>query len=224
MSSKLDLFGRSVSGFIFDFDGVLADSLAAHVKAWHMAVEEIFQCPMSEEESIEIVGRSTRVISKYLCENRSVLYRQQELIDKKTECVLSLYDEISLFSGVHEVFQSLRDQNISFGIASNAPRSFICKILDSKGIKAPIVFGLGDTVRPKPAPDPFLACARAIRLHKCPESVVVFEDSLHGLKAAKKAQMIAVGISSQTEEKKLLEGGADFVFSSVEEALRPILK
>ncbi len=217
--SSFELEGLLVNGVIFDFDGVLADSLPSHLAAWDEACRMFFSHPLSERQRQHIVGRSTKFISKFLAEEFRSGHLIDDLKNKKVDIVMDNYQSVKLFDGVGEVFSLLNARKIPFGIASNAPAKFIRNILSYEKLKPPIVFGLGDTVRPKPAPDPFLACARAIGLKELHSTTVVFEDSPHGIGAANSAGMIAVGVSSQLDEKKLRECGAKLVFPSVADAL-----
>ena len=52
-------------GIIFDFDGVIVDSIPAHLAAWTTAYKEIFKRDMSVEKKEYISGMSTNSIAKY---------------------------------------------------------------------------------------------------------------------------------------------------------------
>ena len=66
-----------------------------------------------------------------------------------------------------------------------------------------------DVSRGKPDPALFLLAAQALEVD--PAHIVVFEDAVAGILAAKAAGMRCVGIAANGRESLLKEAGADFV-------------
>lgn len=67
----------------------------------------------------------------------------------------------------------------------------------------------------KPSPDIFIEAAK--RISATPSSTLIFEDSLNGVIAGKKAGMVVVAVPHPEEsDMKLFEEEADFVLSSLE--------
>ena len=114
----------------------------------------------------------------------------------------------------------LTSEKIPFGIASNAPRAFISSTLDRLGVSVTHKFGCDDVVNPKPDPEVFLKCAKALGISVLDHTrVIVFEDSTHGLRAAVKAGMFAIGVLTQNTAEQMLACGARAVCADVGEAL-----
>ena len=57
---------HKVSGVLLDFDGVIVDSLNAHIDAWRLAFTELFQRSWPEDYSETIKHRSGAYISSFL--------------------------------------------------------------------------------------------------------------------------------------------------------------
>jgi len=73
-----------------------------------------------------------------------------------------------------------------------------------------------DVKRGKPAPDPYLAACDALGLQ--PNECAVFEDAPSGIRAAKAAGCMAIGLTSTHAREELLQAGADAVVESAETA------
>jgi beta-phosphoglucomutase len=195
------------SAVLFDFDGVVVDSLSAHLLAWDRAHQKIFGGPVRDLKSY--IGLSTASIAKALCRLNGNEAQWSHLADEKRRELSSQGTPVPCITGVQR-FMALLDQiNIPYGIASNAPRQFIEETLSKLNMNVPIKFGIDDVGSPKPAPEVFLKCARALGVRLLDHGkVVVFEDSLHGIEAARKAGMFAVGVETQHDGQTLRKGGA----------------
>jgi HAD superfamily hydrolase (TIGR01509 family) len=209
---------QSPAGVIFDFDGVVVDSLAVHLTAWQMAFEKLFGTPLTDTQGLP--GRSTMAIAQILSERVGQPELKVQLADLKREALRQSQLSIKLLPGVLETFAWLKQEKIPHGIASNAPRAFIENTLERCGLNVDVKFGSDDVSRPKPEPDVFLKCAKTLGisvLHH--DRVMVFEDSPHGLKAAVRAGMLPVGVLTQNTHDDMINAGAKVCCQHVGEAL-----
>lgn len=195
------------AGIIFDFDGVVVDSLAVHLEAWQAAYHSLFGVPLAQ--TAELAGRSTSAIAAILCERAGEPGQKLKLADLKRQILKESQSAIVALPGALEAFAWLKKERIPYGIMSNAPRAFILQTLKHLSTEVEHVFGIDDVPRPKPEPDGFLLCARTIGISFIDhERTIVFEDSVHGLKAAVSAGMHPIGIATQNTEAELKIGGA----------------
>jgi beta-phosphoglucomutase-like phosphatase (HAD superfamily) len=89
----------------------------------------------------------------------------------------------------------LRDQKILYGIATSGSRPEIDLSLDALGIgPATVVIERRDVKRPKPEPDLFLACQK--KLGVSADECYVVGDAVWDLLAARRANMLSVGLLS----------------------------
>jgi beta-phosphoglucomutase-like phosphatase (HAD superfamily) len=72
-----------------------------------------------------------------------------------------------------------------------------------------------DVVNGKPHPEPYLKAAE--RLGLLPQVCMVIEDSDNGIKSAKAAGCLAVGITTSFAKERLMQAGADYVVDSFSE-------
>lgn len=205
------------AGVIFDFDGVVVDSLSVHLNAWKSAYASLFGSPLDDISGL--AGRSTTSIAQILSERADQPHKSAVLAGLKRQALTDSRSSIQPIPGALEAFIFLTKSGIPFGIASNAPRAFIIQTLSDLGASVTHIFGIDDVPRPKPAPDAFLLCARSIGIHFTNHPrTIVFEDSVHGLKAAVTAGMHPIGVATQISAAELTAGGARKTCTSIEEA------
>lgn len=205
------------SGIIFDFDGVLVDSLPAHLQAWSDAVCEIFN--RSVTELSDLSGHSSRTIAHILCKRYGDPSLANILVKTKERLLASGTIEVPLYPGVKSAIDFLAVSNIPFGIGSNSLRPFVIATTARVGLHVPVIVTASDVSRHKPAPDIFWECSNGLRIDpKQRQNIIVFDDSIHGIKAAVAAGMTPVGIATTTKPESLLSAGAVVVTESIAEA------
>jgi HAD superfamily hydrolase (TIGR01509 family) len=153
-------------------------------------------------------------------------FKDQELTDEQVfdhgAAKEALYRELMgpvlqehILPGVPQFLDVIREAPI--GLATNAEPANVEFVLTGAGLESYFRVRVdGHQVeRPKPHPDIYLLAAK--RLGADPENCVVFEDSLTGVEAAKRAGMRVVGVRSTLSELP----GADLL---VEDFRDPELK
>jgi beta-phosphoglucomutase len=208
---------KPITAIVFDFDGVLADSEPAHLKAYQMIFEP----------------HGIHIDMKTYCERylgyddegsiRQVVTDNQLMLgDEEIEVLLRekarLFEKLvsgadMLYPGAAACAQRL-GAAWPLGIASGALRHEIELMLGGARLRDAFRFivSAGDTDRTKPAPDPYL---RAAELHgMAPAACVAIEDSHWGLQSARDAGMRTIAIS-HTYRRDTLE--ADLVIDALDE-------
>jgi HAD superfamily hydrolase (TIGR01509 family) len=204
---KFNFLPRAV---IFDFDGVVVDSLGSHLAAWTQACHEILNVELLGTHGLP--GRSTLAIARVLSERFGRPELAETLMHRKRSIMASEGFGIDVFPGVSELLQTLKARKVPVAIGSNATRSFIDSILPRTDLEFPVICTIDDVEQPKPAPDVYLLAAKKLGIsHIHHHEIVVLEDSPHGLRAAVKAGMYAVGIASNGLREELIAEKAKFV-------------
>lgn len=210
--------GTTPSAVIFDFDGVVVDSLGVHLDAWKISFKALYDQELSDTAGLP--GRSTAAIAEILASRVGKLATAKALADLKRETLKESRLKIELLPGAKEAFDALSARGIPFGIASNAPRAFIKTTLDRLGIHVDHLFGSDDVAQPKPEPDVFFKCAKSLSISVMDHSkIIVFEDSPHGLRAAVKAGMFPIGILTQNTAQQMISAGAKTVCNHLRHAI-----
>ena len=115
--------------------------------------------------------------------------------------------------GAAALLGALRAAGVALGLVSNSRRRFVELGLAAVGLAGAFdaIVTAEDVPRPKPAPDAYLAAARALGAE--PDACVVLEDSPTGLAAGRAAGALTIGVPSL--DGVTLE--ADVVASSLED-------
>jgi len=184
---------------IFDLDGVLVDTARYHFLSWIKLSNALnFEIdPLIEEElkgisrmrSLEIVLKAGGVEAT---EAEKVRYAEQK--NKwYLESLVGLSDKVIL-PGVIELLEELKELGIKMAVGSSSKNAaFLLEGLEMTEYFVSIVDGL-KVLHDKPHPEVFLNAARDLQM--APEKIIVFEDSIKGLKAAITGGFLHVGIGN----------------------------
>ena len=202
-------------GVIFDLDGVIVDTAKFHFLAWRKLANDLgFDFTEEQNEQLKGVSR-VESLKKILAWAEMELSeeefkRQMALKNENYLSYVSEMDEREILPGVEKIIDYLLENNIPFalGSASKNARTILKKINLLEKFDA-IVDGT-DVSKAKPDPEVFLIAAEKLNIN--PEDSIVFEDSVAGVRAAKNAKMISIGIG---EQKTL--GEANYVFNDFNE-------
>ncbi|MEN8207663.1 MAG: HAD family phosphatase [Candidatus Fermentibacteria bacterium] len=205
------------AAFLFDFDGVLADSEPLFRRSWNIALqpwghsispEDYWKYWSSMGEGLE--GE----IRRYGLNGIDVPLAKKRQKDIYEDFVNQ--GMIPLFPSTAPLLEMLSSreyaQRKQFCIASNTPYSLIRRILLSGGAPVPLIVG-GDNLKKKPSPDIFLRAAAL--LDAAPSSTLVFEDSWKGITAAREGSFISVLVLNSCNRN--LDIKSEFVIDGVQQ-------
>lgn len=189
---------KELHGVLFDLDGVIVDTAKYHYEAWKRLAEN-FDIELTEamNESLKGVSRVDS-LDRILKMGNVTLDAETKThwLEQKNNWYLEYVKQMDakeILPGVRAMLWDLKDAKIGIALGSaskNAPL-----ILDVLGI-TPFFDAVidGNTVsRSKPDPQVFEKGAEALEIS--PETTVVFEDAIAGIRAAKAAGMCAIGVS-----------------------------
>ncbi len=184
---------------IFDLDGVLVDSYAAHLASWRRIYEDL-GWRLSDKEFASSFGRTTREIlqSRWPPDMPLDDSTLQELNVRKER----LYREIAaedfpVMPGAVPLLRSLHRQGIRLAVGSSAPVENVTLSLqhvDPDQLVDVAITG-DDVTLGKPHPQVFQLAAG--RLSVASQNCVVVEDAPAGIEAAHRAGMKCIGMLSR---------------------------
>jgi HAD superfamily hydrolase (TIGR01509 family) len=200
--------------YIFDFDGVIADSMSMHQSAWKQAHLDVFGSSLANIE--RIAGLDSIRIAHKLAHEAQKQNSWREFLARKRELVLGLIDTIALLPGAAEFLDRLRQDKILHAICTNATEAFLCRVLGNHNLEVPPHITVDQVTHPKPHPEPYLEATQLLGISPALRSqVIAFEDSRHGLRSAKTAGLYCIGISSMHSKEELTSAGAKEVYPSL---------
>ena len=203
-----------VRALIFDLDGTLVDTVYAHVFTWQQALAEAGM-PIDGWRIHRRVGMSgglfTRAVAREL--GRPISEEEALALQRRhAELFEQMMPERRPLPGAVELLKHLREAGITHGIATSGARPEIDSSLEALGIgDETVVIERGDVARAKPEPDLFLACAERMRVS--PQECYVVGDAVWDLLAARRANMLSVGLlCGGYGEEELARAGAYRVY------------
>ena len=207
---------------IFDMDGLLIDSerhwLLCDKKVWGALGIEV-----TEEFIDKLTGLNLRdgyaVARQY---KPDLSWKAMQEQNAKVATVI--YTEMTeLMPGVIELLQNAKDNNLRIGLASSTSLDWINVVLQRFNLDHFFKVKLSTHsmgLPGKPKPDVYLEAMRQLGVD--PQETVVFEDSIHGVTAAKQAGAFTVAVPNPEWNKGdysiadvVLRSLADFDFSLI---------
>jgi beta-phosphoglucomutase family hydrolase len=231
----------SVRACLFDLDGVLTQTATVHAAAWKQAFDAYlerraartgepfvaFDAVADYDEYVDGKPREDGIRS--FLDSRGIELSDDavhELGDRKNELVQRLIREcgVEAYDGSVRYLQAAGAAGVRRGVVSSSSN---CRaVLAAAGIEDLLevridgVVAQREHLHGKPAPDTFLAGARALGVE--PAKAAVFEDALAGVAAGRAGGFgCVVGVDRTGQADALRAHGADLVVSDLSELLAP---
>lgn len=172
--------------YIFDFDGVLVNTMAAHFACYSQALQES-GVPIDRELFYHQAGMTGLEQIASFVELAGVEADPKKIYARKREIQAETLPKTERIACNLELLRILRTNQVPVAIATGSTLPSINPIMAEHEIEVDAVATADDVERGKPFPDLFL-CAAA-KLNVSPEQCVVIEDSDVGIEAARAAGM-----------------------------------
>jgi beta-phosphoglucomutase len=174
-----------IQAVIFDFDGVIGDTMADNCTAWQKAFEPYgFQLLSADYYRLEGMGRFQ--IAEYIIEhNKLGLTNVSEIVEAK-ELYYKHHNTFRIYDHVNEIFNLLRSHGIGMAIVTGASKSRITEHLGKElSSQLSALITADDVKNTKPHPEPYLKAVA--HLGKKAEDCLVIENAILGVMSAKAA-------------------------------------
>lgn len=214
----------ALAGVILDLDGVIADSHPLHEQAWKTLLAEQGLDPAGINLDFLYAGRPRRAILRHYL--GALPNEQMESLGRrKNELYACLAPTLQPKPGLLRLLDELDAAGIAFALATCAGRKRTEDTLRQFGIAqrfAAVVTG-EDASSSKPTPEIFLLAAAKLGVK--PREVLVIEDSVAGVEAARAAGMKCIAYVPMARLAEFADSGAhcvvtDFPQPAVEFFLR----
>jgi HAD superfamily hydrolase (TIGR01509 family) len=176
-----------IRGVLFDLDGVLADSERIQWAAYRRVLAGFGVDVGIEEYRVHWIA--TGGGPEYACRTYRLPITPAELKERKAPVYLALVaEQVTARAGARQALERLGATH-RLAVATNSTRVEVDVVLGRLGMRDLLhaVVAREDYVRAKPAPDAYLAAARALGLP--PSECVVVEDTQRGAQAGVAAGM-----------------------------------
>lgn len=182
---------------LFDLDGVLIDTEGLYTEFW-AATGKKFGVP-SPTFAADIKGTTLKSILEYFPGDELKAQVMQEIHDFEDTMRYRMFDGVSAF------LQSLRDAGVPTAIVTSSDEvkmGCLFAQLPELRTMVDIVIDASMVTRSKPDPQGYLLAAE--KLGVAPENCYVFEDSLQGLEAGRRAGATVIGLATTNPADKVL--------------------
>ena len=178
-------------------DGVVCDNMGAHTEAWRI----FFRGRGIEIETrdflVNTMGMPTRDVLAYYFKRPVPPDEAARDADVKEKLYRKLYaPKRRVAPGLRRFIAAARAKGARLGLGTGSKDDNVTFILDGLKLRASFdaVVDGGEVKKGKPDPETFLTLADKLRVR--PRDCVVFEDSLLGEEAARRAGMTVVAITT----------------------------
>jgi beta-phosphoglucomutase len=200
-------------GILFDFDGIVLDSMKFHFQAWqqafrryHVSIDKDFFY-LQEGQGIQGVGKS--LINKTGL-NDALL---PKIIKDKMRYFDQLF-QVEFYHGFLPLLDFLSMQKVKLGIVTGGMRKRIVPFVKTYlNGHFDVIVTADDVQHTKPDPEPYLKGAEKLNLEQ--QHCLVIENAPLGIKSGKAAGMTVIALKTTLAEKYLKE--ADYCLASFEE-------
>ena len=238
-----------VAACLFDMDGVVTQTAVVHAAAWKEMFDDFLRerakstgtefVPFDPHADYDayVDGKPRLDGTRAFLESRGIELPEgtpddppgtptvNGLSNRKNDLVLAKLakDGVPVYDGTITYIHAVRERGIATAIVSSSANTK--QALDSAGIadlfdvRVDAQFAKEHGLRGKPAPDTFLAAAKALNVPA--DHAVVFEDALAGVAAGHAGHFaLVVGVDRVGQAKELKEHGADVVVEDVADLLK----
>ncbi|QKV78618.1 HAD family hydrolase [Amycolatopsis sp. Hca4] len=197
---------------VFDFDGTLADTESAVLQSWQAVFREYgAELPLDAWYAVIGTQHTTPAMFALLAEHAPGI--DPEALRPKTRAhVLRLLEDLGPREGVRDYLDTAKNLGIRLAVASSSSGAWVNPHLERLGLDHYFDAVLtGDLHKAKPDPDLYLAALA--ELGAAAPDAIAFEDTPHGVTAAKAAGLTCVAVPNAIT-RNLDFGQADVVLPS----------
>ena len=206
-------------GMIFDIDGTLIDTNAAHVEAWRRAFTRLgYHIPV--ERIIPEIGKGGDLLVPSVL-GEEIEKREGDVLrrlQKEEFLAIAATQHFRVFPGTQEIFPALKARGIRTALATSSDEKHLEAPLASAGVDlrqlADLLVTRSEGERSKPAPD--LVVDAVEKLGLSPTQCAMVGDTIYDGQACRRAGVVFLGVlSGGTPASELRQADARGVWRDV---------
>lgn len=200
----------NIEAVIFDFDGVIGDTMKDNCNAWKEAFAK-YNFVLKDEDYYQLEGMGRFQIAEHFIETYQLDRKIKNEVVELKELFYKNNNRFKIYNEVFDIFELLHLKNISTAVVTGASRERIGEHLDLKLKQQLTALVTADDVKhTKPHPEPYLKAIE--KLHKKSENCLVIENAIFGIQSAKSAGCKCFALETTLNKKFLKQ--ADEVFEN----------
>ena len=212
------------TALLFDLDGTLIDSDAAHLRAFQRVFAAHGVAVDRHSYFTRIHGSDNSAIGRNFLPHLSVAEQAAALAAKEARYREDL-GAIEAIAGVDPLLDFAAARGLRCAVVTNAPRANVEAVLGALGLAKRLPVWVIGVELPRAKPDPMPYQTALTRLGAEAGRSIAFEDSLSGLSAAKGAGLMVVGLTTTLAADKLVAAGAEIAVADfTDPRLAPLIE
>ena len=209
---------------IFDLDGTLIDSKLDLAHSVNAARAHLGLAPIENDRVYSYVGDGALVlIERALGPGASSGQVQQALDYFYAYYREHMLDYTTLYPGVREALDRLRDEGVRMAVLTNKPVRFSQGIIDGLGLDGHFLRVYGGNSFPAKKPDPMGAETLIREAGTTRENTLMIGDSAVDVRTARNAGIACCGVTYGFQPETLEQEPPDFLFDSMSEVAAMVI-
>ncbi len=193
---------NSFKAVLFDFDGVLAETMNDLFLAWKNSFDD-FGVTITKEDYFPLEGMKVLKIAELISKKYNLNASPETIVKKKEKYYLDNH-QFKFYNGVHELIEMLIKNNKYIVIVSASSKEKLEKTVPRHFLdKFNSIITSEDYTLGKPNPEPYLNAISRLNLKS--EDCIVVENAPLGIKSAKNAGCFCIAITSTLSKDFLKE-------------------
>jgi beta-phosphoglucomutase len=188
---------------IFDMDGVIADNMAYHTKAWEMFLQK-YAPGLKIGDVSSKYGMTNTDLMSFVLSRRLSRAEVERYGEEKEQFYRKLYAaDMAPLPGLVDFLGEIKASGMRAVVATSAPKSNVNFLLEGLNVRQHFdaVVDAGQVTKGKPDPEIYLTAASRVGCR--PDACVVFEDAIAGIESARRAAMTVVGLTTTLPPEQL---------------------
>ena len=210
-----------MKAILFDFDGVLIQSMEDHFRGWQKALKR-YGIEMTPEELYMMEGQGIKGVANEISRKYHLSLEDTGEILKNKQKYYNKIKKLRSYPNLLEVLTWAADKDLKLGIVTGGTRNRVLEALNSFGIQDFFltIVTSDEVSETKPSPQPFLLAASQLNVQA--KDCVVIENAPLGIRSGKAAGMKVIGITTTLSSLHLRQ--ADVVVGNFNDLLRTLNK
>lgn len=199
---------RDIRAVLFDFDGVLVQSMERHAEAYRQVLAPLGITGVTDLDVFRLEGKKSTEVLALLAKNRGradLLSRIDELGEEKNKRYRAM-GVPPFYPGAERLVRRLKREGYRVAVVTGTSRKNFEHIVGDLAPEFDAVVTADDVRRTKPNPEPYLSAARALQVS--PRDCLVVENAILGIQAGLAAGARVVAVPTTLPPEDLWEANA----------------